>query len=48
MDRHVVVNLLVLPGRSGGTIAHLSILYNLAKNVLLWGLELTTDLNISI
>jgi hypothetical protein len=27
------VSLLVVPGRPGGTMAHLSILHNLAKNV---------------
>jgi hypothetical protein len=36
------VSLLVVPGRPGGTMAHLIILYNLAKNVQFWGFELTT------
>jgi hypothetical protein len=36
------VSLLVVLGRPGGTMTHLSILYNLAKNVQLWGFKLTT------
>jgi hypothetical protein len=35
------VSLLVVPGRPGGTMVHLIILYNLAKNVQFWGFELT-------